>query len=168
MIDCLATFIVIISHISICIYFLHIWCFSYFFICFFLGDCAVSGCAPTAQSASQQGRYLGRLFRDTQLNEEFVEKYPDFKFVNKGSLAYLGDGKGKNKVYFFIFFCGCFQFFSKFSVCFLLELILSSVIPPLFFISAGHVLIVIFHLLISVFYSLFSECLKFYFPFIIL
>jgi hypothetical protein len=27
-----------------------------------IGDCAVSGCAPTAQVATQQGRYLGRMF----------------------------------------------------------------------------------------------------------
>ena len=59
-----------------------------------LGDCAVSGCAPTAQSASQKGKYLGALFRDTKMNEAAVAAYPDFKFINKGSLAYLGDGKG--------------------------------------------------------------------------
>ena len=61
---------------------------------FALGDCAVTGCAPTAQSASQQGKYLGRLFRDTKLEMRAVRDYPDFKFINKGSLAYLGDGKG--------------------------------------------------------------------------
>jgi NADH dehydrogenase FAD-containing subunit len=59
-----------------------------------LGDCAVSGCAPTAQSASQQGDYLGSLFRDTKMDMEAIEARPDFQFVNKGSLAYLGDGKG--------------------------------------------------------------------------
>ena len=31
---------------------------------FSIGDCAVSGCAPTAQAAYQQGKYLGRMFRD--------------------------------------------------------------------------------------------------------
>jgi NADH dehydrogenase FAD-containing subunit len=31
---------------------------------FALGDCAVSGAAPTAQAAAQQGRFLGRAFRD--------------------------------------------------------------------------------------------------------
>ena len=61
---------------------------------FALGDCAVTGCAPTAQSASQQGKYLGRLFRDTKLDMHALRAYPHFKFVNKGSLAYLGDGKG--------------------------------------------------------------------------
>ena len=60
-----------------------------------LGDCAVSGCAPTAQSASQQGDYLGSLFRDTKMDMEAIEARPDFHFVNKGSLAYLGDGKGQ-------------------------------------------------------------------------
>jgi hypothetical protein len=34
------------------------------------------------------------LFRDTKLQKEEIEKYPDFEFHNKGSLAYLGDGKG--------------------------------------------------------------------------
>jgi NADH:ubiquinone reductase (non-electrogenic) len=61
-----------------------------------LGDCAVSGCAPTAQVASQQGKYLGSLFRDTKMDEEAIAAHPDFQFVNKGSLAYLGDGKGQH------------------------------------------------------------------------
>jgi NADH dehydrogenase FAD-containing subunit len=61
-----------------------------------LGDCAVSGCAPTAQSASQQGKYLGSLFRDTKMDKEAIAAHPDFQFVNKGSLAYLGDGKGQH------------------------------------------------------------------------
>lgn len=60
-----------------------------------LGDCAVSGCAPTAQSASQQGKYLGALFRDTNMDKAAMAAHPDFKFIDKGSLAYLGDGKGK-------------------------------------------------------------------------
>lgn len=59
-----------------------------------LGDCAVSGCAPTAQSASQQGKYLGSLFRDTKMDKNAVLAHPDFRFIDKGSLAYLGDGKG--------------------------------------------------------------------------
>jgi hypothetical protein len=63
---------------------------------FALGDCAVSGCAPTAQSASQQGKYLGSLFRDTKMDKEAIAVHPDFQFVNKGSLAYLGDGKGQH------------------------------------------------------------------------
>lgn len=61
-----------------------------------LGDCAVSGCAPTAQSASQQGKYLGALFRDTNMDKAAMAAHPDFKFIDKGSLAYLGDGKGKS------------------------------------------------------------------------
>jgi NADH dehydrogenase FAD-containing subunit len=61
-----------------------------------LGDCAVSGCAPTAQVAAQQGKYLGSLFRDTKMDKEAIAAHPDFQFVNKGSLAYLGDGKGQH------------------------------------------------------------------------
>jgi len=59
-----------------------------------IGDCAVCGCAPTAQAANQQGKYLGRLFRDTELSEEKIEAAPAFKFDYKGSLAYTGGGKG--------------------------------------------------------------------------
>lgn len=59
-----------------------------------LGDCAVSGCAPTAQCASQQGEYLGELFRDTKMQTAAIAAYPEFKYTNKGSLAYLGGGKG--------------------------------------------------------------------------
>ena len=73
-----------------------------------LGDCAVSGCAPTAQSASQQGKYLGSLFRDTKMDKNAVLAHPDFKFIDKGSLAYLGDGKGTVAVllvFFFVFRC---------------------------------------------------------------
>ena len=32
-----------------------------------LGDCAVSGCAPTAQAAFQQGTYMGRMFRSVNI-----------------------------------------------------------------------------------------------------
>jgi len=59
-----------------------------------IGDCAVSGCAPTAQAANQQGKYLGRLFRDTSLAPSAIEKAPAFQFDYKGSLAYTGGGKG--------------------------------------------------------------------------
>ena len=87
-----------------------------------LGDCAVSGCAPTAQSASQQGKYLGSLFRDTKMDKEAIEAHPDFQFINKGSLAYLGDGKGQiytfafaelvlYHVFVFISVCSLFYFY---------------------------------------------------------
>lgn len=59
-----------------------------------LGDCAVSGCAPTAQAANQQGKYLGRLFRDTGLDESKIDTNDDFIYHYKGSLAYVGAGKG--------------------------------------------------------------------------
>lgn len=59
-----------------------------------LGDCAVSGCAPTAQAANQQGKYLGRLFRDTGLDGSKIEMNDDFVYHYKGSLAYVGAGKG--------------------------------------------------------------------------
>ena len=60
-----------------------------------LGDCALSGCAPTAQAAYQQGMYLGRLFRDTGLKSgEEIEGAAGFKFRNYGSLAYVGSSKG--------------------------------------------------------------------------
>ena len=56
----------------------------------YLPPCTVSGCAPTAQAASQQGKYLGRLFRDTKLHTDAVAAYAPFEFHYKGSLAYLG------------------------------------------------------------------------------
>ena len=59
-----------------------------------LGDCAVSGCAPTAQAANQQGRYLGKLFRRTGLDDKLVKEYPEFAFSNKGALAYVGSSRG--------------------------------------------------------------------------
>lgn len=55
---------------------------------FAMGDCAVSGFAPTAQVASQQGRYLGRVFRD----EMAVPKLP-FDYTHKGTIAYIGGGE---------------------------------------------------------------------------
>ena len=54
---------------------------------FAIGDCAVSGCAPTAQAAYQQGKFLGRLFRDG------LEEEP-FRYAHRGSLAYTGGGTG--------------------------------------------------------------------------
>lgn len=59
-----------------------------------IGDCAVSGCGPTAQAATQQGAYLGRLFRDTNMDPELIELRPDFAYQNKGALAYVGGSQG--------------------------------------------------------------------------
>ena len=59
-----------------------------------LGDASVSGCAPTAQAANQQGKYLGKLFQRTGLDLSLVEKYPEFTFNNKGALAYVGSSRG--------------------------------------------------------------------------
>lgn len=59
-----------------------------------IGDCASSGCPPTAQAAAQQGKYLGRLFRESKLKPEAIDSFPAFKFAYRGSLAFLGDGKG--------------------------------------------------------------------------
>ncbi|GMH95631.1 hypothetical protein TrVE_jg13876 [Triparma verrucosa] len=55
-----------------------------------LGDCALSGSPPTAQAAYQQGKYLGRLFRETNCEREKVEEHDAFEFHNYGSLAYVG------------------------------------------------------------------------------
>ena len=69
------------------------------------------GCAPTAQAAYQQGKFLGRVFRDSLhvirdkepksttvavggAGNEGVSILPAFKYNHKGSLAYTGGGKG--------------------------------------------------------------------------
>jgi NADH:ubiquinone reductase (non-electrogenic) len=81
-----------------------------------IGDCAVvQGCAPTAQAAAQQGKFLGRLFRNylngeqisspqqlvfTDIQDQFdiynkyVSNLPKFSYVNSGALAYVGGNKG--------------------------------------------------------------------------
>jgi NADH:ubiquinone reductase (non-electrogenic) len=60
-----------------------------------IGDCAVvAGCAPTAQAATQQGKYLGSLFRDTILLGKSPDGYHDFVFSHKGVLAYVGSSRG--------------------------------------------------------------------------
>ena len=116
-----------------------------------LGDCAVSGCAPTAQSASQQGKYLGSLFRDTKMDKEAIEAHPDFQFINKGSLAYLGDGKGQNytfafaelvlyHVFVFISVCSLFYPYFLYSFFFLL---------PCFFLLSLFLLSNLFLIFIS-------------------
>ena len=56
--------------------------------------CAVSGCAPTAQAANQQGKYLGKLFQNTNLDETLINQYPQFVFSYKGALAYVGSSRG--------------------------------------------------------------------------
>jgi len=60
-----------------------------------IGDCAVvPGCAPTAQAAFQQGKYLGRLLRETGLDAGAASSYPPFVFRNQGALAYVGASEG--------------------------------------------------------------------------
>jgi NADH:ubiquinone reductase (non-electrogenic) len=54
---------------------------------FALGDCASSGFPLTAQVAAQQGKYLGRAFRD----KDGAETEP-FTYNHQGSLAYVGKG----------------------------------------------------------------------------
>lgn len=66
---------------------------------FAIGDCAVSGCAPTAQAAVQQGRFLGRAFRDglsalAGAADPATGGVAPFVFRPKGSLAYTGGGTG--------------------------------------------------------------------------
>jgi len=71
---------------------------------FALGDCAVSGCAPTAQAAVQQGRFLGRAFRDALPALEAANpaaaagaagaRLSPFAFRPRGALAYTGGGTG--------------------------------------------------------------------------
>jgi len=60
-----------------------------------IGDCSVvQGCPPTAQAAAQQGKYLGALFRKSNLDPELIEAYPSFIFSYKGALAYVGSNRG--------------------------------------------------------------------------
>jgi NADH:ubiquinone reductase (non-electrogenic) len=70
---------------------------------FALGDCAVSGCAPTAQAAVQQGRFLGRAFRDSLGALAAADPgaacggalpVAPFVFRPRGALAYTGGGTG--------------------------------------------------------------------------
>ena len=57
---------------------------------FAIGDCAYSGNPPTAQVASQQGKYLANYF-----NNDFKDVRP-FNFHSKGQICYIGGG---NSVY---------------------------------------------------------------------
>ncbi len=68
---------------------------------FSLGDCAASGCAPTAQAAFQQGAYLGKLFTnqvikcwDKETHSHPQSDWPAFQYVDRGALAYVGSSKG--------------------------------------------------------------------------
>ncbi|KXN67666.1 pyridine nucleotide-disulfide oxidoreductase family protein [Conidiobolus coronatus NRRL 28638] len=72
---------------------------------FVLGDAAATQYAPTAQVASQQGKYLARVFKglnkaDTgdikdqaQLIEEMHKNTRPFHYTHQGSLAYIGSEK---------------------------------------------------------------------------
>eukprot|EP00747_Dinoflagellata_sp_TGD_P206542 gnl/TRDRNA2_/TRDRNA2_80238_c0_seq2.p1 gnl/TRDRNA2_/TRDRNA2_80238_c0~~gnl/TRDRNA2_/TRDRNA2_80238_c0_seq2.p1 ORF type:complete len:592 (+),score=86.09 gnl/TRDRNA2_/TRDRNA2_80238_c0_seq2:51-1778(+) len=55
---------------------------------FAFGDCAVSGFALTAQVASQQGKYLGRAFRD-----KGGAPTEPFEYNHQGTMAYVGQGE---------------------------------------------------------------------------
>jgi NADH:ubiquinone reductase (non-electrogenic) len=55
---------------------------------FAMGDCALSGKPPTAQVASQQGKYLARAFRD----EGAKAKLP-FAYDHQGTMAYVGQAQ---------------------------------------------------------------------------
>merc|ERR1712178_619132 len=55
---------------------------------FAFGDCAVSGNPLTAQVAAQQGKYLGRVFRD-----EGADASAPFTYNHQGTMAYVGKAK---------------------------------------------------------------------------
>jgi NADH:ubiquinone reductase (non-electrogenic) len=59
-----------------------------------IGDCAVSGCPPTAQAAFQQGNYLGRMLRDTNFDSQLIDQYRPFEMRHYGAMAYLGASQG--------------------------------------------------------------------------
>jgi NADH:ubiquinone reductase (non-electrogenic) len=59
-----------------------------------IGDCALSGCPPTAQAAFQQGNYLGRMLRDTNFDPRLIAEYPSFTMTHYGAMAYLGASQG--------------------------------------------------------------------------
>ena len=72
---------------------------------FALGDCGISGHAPTAQVASQEGRYCATVLNALQEKEnrhvkastfDLVDVLPNvntFEYKHKGSFAYIGNGK---------------------------------------------------------------------------
>eukprot|EP00123_Amoebidium_parasiticum_P022961 comp9869_c0_seq1/m.4806 comp9869_c0_seq1/g.4806 ORF comp9869_c0_seq1/g.4806 comp9869_c0_seq1/m.4806 type:complete len:544 (-) comp9869_c0_seq1:487-2118(-) len=69
-----------------------------------IGDCAFNGHPPTAQVASQEGKYLGRMLKEAAgiLNqdklhhnheglEEYLKTKPEFQYNHMGAFAYIGD-----------------------------------------------------------------------------
>eukprot|EP01111_Echinosteliopsis_oligospora_P009343 TRINITY_DN2723_c0_g2_i1.p1 TRINITY_DN2723_c0_g2~~TRINITY_DN2723_c0_g2_i1.p1 ORF type:complete len:565 (+),score=164.88 TRINITY_DN2723_c0_g2_i1:73-1767(+) len=70
-----------------------------------IGDCAATKFSATAQVASQQGRYLGRLFNNlsddmyndvinkTNTTPEMIKKQTTFAYHHWGSFAYIGQHK---------------------------------------------------------------------------
>jgi NADH:ubiquinone reductase (non-electrogenic) len=66
---------------------------------FAIGDCAVSGNAPTAQVAAQQGKHLGRMFREGAEHQITSEAAPAFKYNHQGTMAYTGDGQAVTELY---------------------------------------------------------------------
>jgi len=77
-----------------------------------IGDCAISGNPPTAQVASQEGRYLGRLLntvapvaqdcmvqKTSSANlDQAMGQQSDFHYCHKGSFAYIGDQRALAQV----------------------------------------------------------------------
>ncbi len=96
---------------------------------FAIGDCTATSYAPTAQVASQEGAYLGRVFQQLARRDELharlqevkgasdaeakneaaqiakrlakVEKIRPFKYSHQGSLAYIGSDKAIADLPFF-------------------------------------------------------------------
>ncbi|KXN67665.1 alternative NADH-dehydrogenase [Conidiobolus coronatus NRRL 28638] len=72
---------------------------------FVLGDAAATQYAPTAQVASQQGKYLARVFKglnkadsegvkdQAQVIEQMTKNVRPFQYTHNGSLAYIGSEK---------------------------------------------------------------------------
>ncbi|KAF9434064.1 NADH:ubiquinone oxidoreductase [Entomortierella beljakovae] len=59
-----------------------------------IGDCAFSKYAPTAQVASQQGKYLASVFEGlARLDDGESKKIQPFEYSHQGSLAYIGSDK---------------------------------------------------------------------------
>lgn len=59
-----------------------------------IGDCAFSKYAPTAQVATQQGKYLANIFENlARIEEGQNKKIAPFEYTHQGSLAYIGSDK---------------------------------------------------------------------------
>lgn len=59
-----------------------------------IGDCTFSKYAPTAQVASQQGKYLASVFENlARIDEGQQTKITPFQYSHQGSLAYIGSDK---------------------------------------------------------------------------